>query len=121
MTEREQEEILRETFQRVEPPDGFADRVMARLPRSVGSADDVRQVSWWRRWLGAPKLAWNPAMAAMLVALLGAGSWEYAEWRDRRVRAERARNELIEALEITTGKVQATRARLFRSPAGGRL
>jgi hypothetical protein len=119
VTEREQEQLLRDALQRMEPPDGFADRVMARLPHATSAS--ARKPNLWARWLSPPKLGWNPAMAALLVALLGAGSWEYADWRDRRVRAEHARNELIEALEITTGKVQATKARLFRSPAGGLL
>ena len=40
MTEREQEDLLRESLRRVQPPDGFADRVMARLPRQP----------WWSRF-----------------------------------------------------------------------
>ena len=32
MTEREQDNLLRKALQRVEPPDGFADRVLAKLP-----------------------------------------------------------------------------------------
>jgi len=66
-------------------------------------------------------MGWSPAMAAILVACLGAGSWEYAEWRDRRLRAERARDELIQALEITSAKVQETKARLLRPSKGGVL
>lgn len=105
MTEREQEDLLRESLRRVRPPDGFADRVMARLPRQP----------WWSRILvPARRAAWVPALATLLVTFMAAGSWEYAQWRDRRLRAERAHEELVQALEITTEKVQETKARLFR-------
>lgn len=105
MTEREQEELLRDSLRRVQPPDGFADRVMARLPRQP----------WWYRLLApARRAAWIPALATLLVAFLGASSWQYVQWRDQRLRAERAHEELVQALEITTEKVQATKARLFR-------
>lgn len=108
MTEREQEDLLRESLRRVQPPDGFADRVMARVPHQP----------WWSRWL-APvrRAAWTPAIATLLVAFLGASSWEYAQWRDRRLQAERAHEELVQALVITTEKVQETKARLFRPRA----
>lgn len=122
MTEREQDDWLRASLQRVDPPDGFADRLIARLPDSSKAGQlPVRGSRWLSTWLTLPRLAWSPAMAAVLAAFVGAGTWEYQQWRDRRIQAERAREELVQALEITSEKVQNAKARLFRPGRGGIL
>jgi hypothetical protein len=59
-----------------------------------------------------------PAAAAVLITVLGAGSWEYSRARQQRIEAERAKAELIQALEVTSAKLQATQARLLRTTGG---
>jgi hypothetical protein len=121
VTEREQDSLLRKALQRVEPPDGFAERVLAKLPdRSLEKQRAPRTrslTSWW----SFPRFAWAPAMVAVLVAFAGAGIWKYQESRERRIRAERAREELVQALEITSVKVREAKSRLFRPVRGGIL
>ena len=96
------EDELRQALRRVEPPPGFADRVMARVPS--------RKKAWPRNWMAAA--------AAILVAVLGAGSWEYQRGRDQRIAAEQAKAELIFALELTSSKLQATRSKVLRHTGG---
>ena len=97
------EHELREALKRVEPPAGFADRVMARVP--------ARRSTWFPR-------NWITAAAAVLIAVVGAGSWEYQRAREERLAAEQAKAELIFALELTSSKLQATRSKLLRHTGG---
>ena len=97
------EDELRLALKRVEPPSGFEDRVMARVPS--------RQKAWLPR-------NWMAAAAAVLVAVLGAGSWEYQRAREQRIAAEQAKAELIFALELTSSKLQATRSKVLRHTGG---
>ena len=97
------EHELREALKRVEPPPGFADRVMARVP--------ARRGGWIPR-------SWIAAAAAVLVAVVGAGSWDYQKAREQRIAAEKAKAELIFALELTSAKLQATRSKLLRHTGG---
>jgi hypothetical protein len=96
---------LRSALSRREPPDGFAERVMARLPGAK------RRHNWLPR-------SWMPAAAAVLIAVFGTGSWEYTRVRQERLEAERAKAELIEALELTSVKLQATRTKLLEKTGG---
>jgi len=73
------ESELRDVLQRVDPPDGFADRVMERVARPR------------RRW-GLQAIA-----AAMLIAMT-IGGWGLHE-------TLRARNELLTAMRIASQKV----------------
>ena len=97
------EDELRQAFARVEPPPGFADRIMARVP--------ARRSTWIPR-------NWMAAAAAALIAVVGAGSWEYQRAREQRIAAERAKAELIFALELTSSKLQATRSKVLRHTGG---
>jgi hypothetical protein len=98
------EDELRNALARREPPAGFADRVMERIP------DRRRPGRFSRQWMSAA--------AAALIAVLGAGSWEYTKARSHRLEAERARAELIQALELTSARLQATRVKLLEKTGG---
>ena len=97
------EDELRRTFRRVEPPAGFAERVMAQVPYGR------------RSWI--PR-SWMAAAAALLLAVAGAGSWEYQRARQQRIVAEQAKAELMFALELTASKLQATRSKILRHTGG---
>jgi hypothetical protein len=99
------EDELRSALERREPPGGFADRVMSRIAEERQS----------RHWL--PR-SWMSAAAAVLLAVVGAGSWEYARGRQERLEAERARAELMQALELTSLKLQAARTKLLEKTGG---
>jgi len=82
------EDRLRQTLGRKEPPPGFADRVMARLPVTMPARR--RSPGAWR---------WLVAMAACLLMVAGIG-----RYREER-RGVEAREQLMLALEITGKKL----------------
>jgi hypothetical protein len=65
-------------------PEGFVDRVMARLPRKPERA----AATWW----------WSTA-AALLLMLCGAGYWQHAQ--QERIAGENARAQALLALRLT--------------------
>jgi len=107
------ERRLKQALAPTDPPEGFAQRVMARVAR--GEAPRPEPSHWpLFGWLLAP--AWRTALAGALACLLLLTvGLAYREHRLRlqaeaeRARAEQAREELILALRITG--VQLNRAR----------
>lgn len=95
---------LRRALAPVSPPRGFADRVVARASqdasagRAAGSATGSRRAGWpvSRAWL---------AVAASLV-LTATGSLGYLQ-HERRLEGERARAQVIEALQVTRAVLDA--------------
>jgi|SRR6478752_4352516 len=111
------EDDLRAALKRKEPGEGFTQRVMARVNQA--QAQDRQPAgkaaalpSWWTR-----RPAWIMAVAAVLLFAFAWGGFEYSEYRhreDMRVarenqqrleEAERARDQAIQALEITRSKL----------------
>jgi hypothetical protein len=85
-------EELREALHRRNPPDGFVDRVMARIP-----AKPKRQV-WNRQWLAVA--------AAGCIAVVGSGVWEQHR---RQVEGQKAKQELMYALTVASESLQTTK------------
>ena len=85
---------LRFALRRKEPPPGFADRVLARLPVTLPA----------RR----PSRVWRWAAAAAACVLLAAGGDQYYQYR----RGMEAKRQLLLALEITQEKLELVESRL---------
>ncbi len=98
------EDELRIELARREPPAGFADRVMARVPPAR------RRV--WREH------SWMAAAAAVLVSILGGSAYEYQRTQKMRQQGEMARAELVFALELASEKLQQTRAKVLKNSEG---
>lgn len=98
------EDELRAAFRIEDPPEGFVDRVMAAIP-------DHRKVvviprrKWSRSWLAAA--------AAVTLMVGGAGSLEMRRVERQRLERERAKAELVFALQITSEKLQRVRIKLL--------
>ncbi len=95
------EEQLRRALQRVDPPPGFAERVLER------ASSQAEAPGWWRRFTEvflAPRRRWAAAAVAGLVILAGIG-YE----RQMRRQGELAREQVLEALEITAEQFQIAR------------
>jgi hypothetical protein len=84
------EDQLRESLRRTEPPAGFADRVIARA--AAERHDNRRR---WTRW----------GVAGAMAASLFAGAIGIEQWRERQ-RGQEAREQLLQAMEITGSKLQ---------------
>ncbi|MCC6587446.1 MAG: hypothetical protein IT168_12190 [Bryobacterales bacterium] len=84
--------LLKSTFRRREPPPGFADRVLSRLPSPAPRRSAPQH---WPRLL---------ALAASLVVVT-VGSVEAYRYRQ----GQRAKQQLMLALEITAEKLDVAR------------
>ena len=87
------ESALRKAFERQEAPDGFTDRVMARLPEKKHGAP-----AWRRQWLAIA--------ASTCIAVIGAGAWQQQR---REIQGEKAKQELIYALTVASQSLQMTK------------
>lgn len=84
------ERELKEQLQARPAPEGFTQRVMARVPE---------RRAWNWRWLGLGMPAWRWAVVTLLVAGMVLGGLERE--REQRVAGERAREQVLLALRIT--------------------
>jgi hypothetical protein len=101
---REMEEELKRALARVEPPDGFAERVLART--AVGT----RGRHWYMRY-GA---------IAATVALVFSGALAYQRHVEQQ-RAQDAQKKLVFALHLTAEKLTAINNRLRESSSTVRI
>jgi RNA polymerase sigma factor (sigma-70 family) len=95
------EKALRQALRAVDPPPGFAERVVQRASRS-----DVRNrfaSGTWLRW----------ATAAALVIAVSGGLWYRAEER-RRTEGEEARRQVLLSLQIAGSKLNAVQMKINR-------
>lgn len=90
---------LRNAFGRQEPPDGFVDRVMARIPEQKRG----EKSRWKREWLAIA--------ASACMAVVGAGAWQQHQ---RQVEGEKAKQQLIYALTIASETLQTTKQMVTR-------
>ncbi len=98
------DDALREALRRVEPPEGFADRVLENLPSRdrKGASVYTPRERWW--FFRAPRLRWATALATLV--LVAGGAAEYRRRQALRVEQERARDQLMLALRITGSKLR---------------
>ncbi|MCL4401807.1 MAG: hypothetical protein M1436_03955 [Acidobacteria bacterium] len=91
------DEELRSALRRVDPPEGFAARVLARV-----AAQGARKPRpWWR-----PALAWAAAASLMLAGI------QYQHRRAERARGEAARREVMMALRIAAAKLHMAQSKV---------
>jgi Flp pilus assembly protein TadB len=98
------EDQLREALQRREPPAGFAERVIARVPQR-------RATVWTMHWRSMA------AIAALLVVTFSAGLFEWHRQVERAERAEAANRQLMYALRLMARKIERVQNRLENSSA----
>ena len=91
------EDELKIALRRQDPPGGFTDRVMARIPRTA----PARQWRW----------DWLAVAAAASFAVIGGGAWEHQR---RQVEGEIAKKQLIYALTVASESLQTTKELVTR-------
>jgi hypothetical protein len=93
------DEDLRRALRRVEPPQGFAERVLAST-KSAATPKALRQTT-------SGAAPFRLAIAATLaVATIGGGLWYRAEERQRQ-QGEEAKRQVMQSLNIAGGKLHA--------------
>jgi hypothetical protein len=118
------EESLRAALRREEPPEGFAERVMARAVLAEQARERLQQQqreegagAWWRalwsgkQWFAAPAL--RVALASVMVLIVITGGLALRE-QQQRVEGERAKEQALLALRIAGGELRAVQAKLER-------
>lgn len=99
------EDDLRQALQRVEPSEGFAERVMAKTEAHRAAP---------RRWSGlsslfqGPRLRWAAAFACLALV----GVIQYERVSQERAEGERAKQQVMLALRITAGKLRVAQDRV---------
>jgi hypothetical protein len=92
---------LRRAVRRVEPPAGFADRVLrAAKAEPVSPKPAVAPKALWRA-----KAGWAVA-ATLMIATLGGGVWYRAEER-RKQEGEEAKRQVLLSLNIAGSKLRS--------------
>lgn len=99
------EDELRGALAEVPAPDGFAERVMARVRQR--EARRWSGAAGWRGWLAGPGPRW--AIAAALCVALACGGVLYQR-AETRMRGERAKEQLMLALHIAANELQFAQA-----------
>ena len=110
------EDDLRSALRRKEPPADFTAKVMARLgERPSGKTPAIRGKKGfpWLHWPVTVRWATAGALAAMLVVAIGLYQYQHNQ---EQARAERARQQTILALQITTQKLDHVFQRASRMP-----
>ena len=90
------ENELRNAMKRDEPPEGFAERVLAR----TAETRQALPISIFRR----PTFRW--ALAGAMCVLLAVAGIEYRQAKQEQARGEDAKAQLMLALRITANKLQ---------------
>lgn len=119
----ELEKALREALQREEPSPDFTARVMARLaeqPEPEPVVQPSERVHWWHRlvgqftnWFQMPQLQWVTAGALACVLLAAAfGVRQYRERQREIAEGERAKEQVMLALQIASTKLNAAQRKV---------
>lgn len=124
------EENLKQAMNRVDPPDGFVARVMARVEAQSPAASKSfgrpasPWLAWWKYLMAHPVPA--AAMVLMILVVLGVG---VGHWRrpvlsplseHERMEGEKARAQMVLALKIT-GTQLSRMQQLLSHPSDGRV
>jgi len=96
------EERLREALGRKAAPEGFADRVLARIRELPGREKEP----WFRLFIARPALRW--AAAVLCLAIVGSVALLERQARQRR-QGEIARMQVKQALRIASVKLKVAR------------
>ncbi|MFB3923410.1 MAG: hypothetical protein ACE145_16945 [Terriglobia bacterium] len=93
---------LRKALERREPPDGFAEKVLARVEASPTRGRGWREAL--RAFVRVPSLRWAAAgaVACLLVAL---GTLHYRHVQRERAAGEAAKAQVMQALHVASSKL----------------
>ena len=103
------EDDLKMALRRAEPPEGFADRVLARA-----NGSGPVQPSWWQYLsvlVRPPRLQW--VALSLIVSFMIPAAGIYRKERQARAEGERAKEQLVFAMRITGNKLHRVHQRVL--------
>lgn len=106
------EDELREALQREQPPEGFTDRVLARVDVAA------RRSGVWSRLADAfrvPALRWATVAVVAVATVIGV---QYYRTREIRAEGEAAKQQVMLALHITGNKLQVAQQKVRQLSSG---
>lgn len=108
------DDAMREALRRVDPPEGFAGRLTARLEAGRAEERERAPERWWNRLapgFRGTQLRWVTALATVVVL---AGGLEYHQQKVEQQASEglRAKQEVMLALRITGSKLRLVEAKV---------
>jgi len=106
------ESALRNALRRREAPEGFADRVWARVAEPDSRKPIGTRRESWLRIFAVPLARWAAA-AAVCVALVVGGIY-YRNVQRERAQGEAAKQQLILALRIAGSKLQVAKSKIHQ-------
>jgi len=106
MKPNEIDEQLKQALRRCEAPEGFADRVAARVERE---ASFTRPHLVWTLWRG-PSLRWAAIAALIAIAVTGIGYQIHERQQEAEARA--AKQQVMLALRITGSKLRVAKEKV---------
>jgi hypothetical protein len=110
MDEREDlEHLLRQGLRPRRTPAGFSARVMARLPGTSQAESFQKKRTFW-----LPAIRW--ATATVLLGVAGGAYWQHQQ--KERIAGERARDQLILALRISSATLNDVQHKVMRASKG---
>lgn len=123
------EDELHRALRRIDPPAGFTNRVMARVKEPAAAKrgfDWLRpfRSAFWSRtedrsWWGQRAVLGFAAMAAVIVVVASTVVWRQHRIREEQRRGELARAQVMQALHITTVKLNRVRNRVRKATEDG--
>lgn len=105
------DEQLKRALRRREPPEGFADRVLARVQAQTSPT----QASLWTVWR-MPSLRWAAVAALVAVGVTGVG-YQLHE-RQEKAEAMAAKQQVMLALRITGSKLRVAKQKVKAMETG---
>jgi len=102
------EDALKNALRRQQAPDGFADRVAARLAEQSSAPITFRDS--WLRIFARPLVRWAAASAVSLALVVG--GIHYRNLQRERAQGEAAKQRLILALRIAGSKLQLAKSKV---------
>lgn len=99
---------LKSALRRREPPEGFAERVLARV--ATERVQSTPQKEFWLAFFTQPLVRW--ASVAALGGALIAGGIHYRNVQRERAEGEAAKQQLMLALRIAGSKLQLAKAKV---------
>jgi len=106
------DEELKQTLRREEAPEGFAERVLARVAKQTQPQMRRERHDFWANFFTRPLVRWASAVAISAALLAGGIHYRQVQAERERAAGEAAKQRLILALRIAGSKLQLAKSKV---------